>query len=408
MHETPRLIPQASNFSSSSQIERIMERFMDRSALKGVTLALIKNEKLVYTQSFGWADQERDIPCSPTHLFRIASVSKLITAVGIMKLVEEGKMNLDDPVFGPNGFFNEPEYLEIKDHKLKQITVKHLLNHTSGWTQRYGDPMFNSLEIAQKVGVPPPATLDTYLRFVISRRLYYSPGSTYSYSNMGYLFLGAIIEKVSGMRYEDYIRYKILYPNGIYNCHIGGSRFEERRSNEARYYEQEGSERVLPFDGDTIPVPKTYGGNPITLLGAAGGWIASAPDLARFLCLIDGFDQVPDILSPESIRLMTPTGTLEKPLGWKETNEYHWYRTGSFAGSAAMLCRCTDGIEWVFLTNTSSWKGPDFSKDIVRLMNQILKRVKQWPETDLFSYYRVATDPLVSYPGNYPYFSSPF
>ncbi len=382
------------DFEYSPYITRQITRFMERAALKGVSIAVTKNEKLVYARAFGYANVEEQVECEPEHLFRIASVSKLITAVGIMKLVETGKMGLYDPVFGEKGYFNEPEYLDIKDPNLKKITILHLLNHTSGWTQWYGDPMFNPLIIASKVGDDPPATLDSYLKFVISRRLHYPPGTAYNYSNMAYMFLGAIIEKVTGMKYADYIRYKILFPNGIYDMYLAGNFYHERKPNEVKYYEPYGAIRVRSYLGNAKQVPKSYGGNDVMLLGAAGGWIASAPELARFISLIDGFNDVPDILSPESIALMT--GKIGNPLGWKETNGGYWMRTGSFAGTAAMLYRKPDGMTWVFLSNTSNWKGPDFSDDIKHIMNRVLRRVHDWPEKDLFNFYN--TEQLSYYP----------
>ncbi|MBN2806479.1 MAG: serine hydrolase [Prolixibacteraceae bacterium] len=380
-------------FEYSPYIDQQVTRFMERSALKGVSIAIIENEKLVFNKSYGFADETSMIAATPEHLYRIASVSKLITAITVMKLVEEGKMQLSDPVFGPKGYFNEPEYLDIRDRQLLDIEVLHLLNHTSGWTQRYGDPMFLPIDIAKIVGDEPPASIDTYVKYAISRRLHAKPGSMYSYSNMAYAFMGAIIEKVSGMPYEDYVKYHILYPNGIFDMHIGRNLYEQRRSNEVRYYEQDGSNLVPAFTGDSLLLPKTYGGNDIELLGAAGGWIASAPELAKLLTLVDGFDKVPDILSPESIALMTLED--RKALGWRDVKEGIWIRTGSFAGTSAMIVRRPDGLQWVFLTNTSNWQGSRFTYDINQLMNRITNRVDSWPDMDLFGYYD--TEILSSY-----------
>lgn len=381
-------------FEHSGYIDWQVDRFMLRSSIKGVSIAVIDNEKLVFSRSYGYADEEKGIKTTPEHLFRIASVSKLITAIAVMKLVDEGSMHLNDYVFGPNGYFNDEKYLDVRDKRLNEITVLNLLNHTSGWTQRYGDPAFNPLIIANRVGDTPPATIDTYLKFVVSSRLYSTPGTTYSYSNIAYMFLGAIIEKVTGMRYEDFVRYQILYPNGIYDMHIAQNTYEERFPNEVKYYEQDGSPQILSYKGDSTYVSKTYGGNDVCLLGAAGGWIASAPELAKLLTIVDGFENVPDFLSTESIENMT--GKLENPLGWKAVEGGFWYRTGSFAGTAAMLHRRPDGKQWVFLCNTSNWQGPEFSKDIDRLMRRILKRVDKWPDQDLFNYFN--SESLSYYP----------
>lgn len=378
-----------SEFKHTAFIDEQVSRFMERSSLKGVSIAIVENEKLVFNRAYGFAIDEDSIQTTPEHLFRIASVSKLITAIAVMKLVDEGKLSLDDQVFGEKGFFNNEELLDISDSKLLNIKILNLLDHTSGWTQRYGDPMFNPLEISKIVGDQPPATINTYLKFAISRRLYSAPGTMYSYSNMAYVFLGAIIEKVTGMSYEDYVQFHILYPNGIFDMHIARNNFEDKYSNEVKYYEQYGSSLVFASNGDSILLPKTYGGNDIELLGAAGGWIASASELAKLITLIDGLDEVPDILSQKSIELMT--GDHKNALGWRDAFDGNWIRTGSFAGTSAMIVRRSDGLEWVFLTNTSNWQGSKFSYEINQLMNKITNRVDSWPTMDLFYYYDAET-----------------
>ncbi|MDA3929543.1 MAG: serine hydrolase, partial [Prolixibacteraceae bacterium] len=377
-----RIFNETSEFEYTKYIDRQVTRFMERSALNGVSIAVVKDEKLVFNRSYGYANVELGIETSPEHLFRIASVSKLITAIAVMKLVDDGLLSLNDPVFGKDGFFNDEKYLKIRDEKLLSIEVLHLLNHTSGWTQRYGDPMFNSLTIAKKVGDEAPATIDSYLKFVTSRRLYYKPGTMYGYSNMAYVFLGEIIKKASGMSYENYIRYQILFPNGIYDMHLGKNFYADKLPNEVRYYEQEGSMEVKAYNGNSIYLPKSYGGNDIELLGAAGGWVVSASEMAKLMTLVDGFEDTPDILTKESIENMT--GGLGNPLGWRETVRGYWTRTGSFAGTAAVVQRRPDGTQWVFLSNTSNWKGPGFSNDIKRLMRKLQSRVKYWPDQDLF------------------------
>lgn len=380
-----RISNEKSEFNDSPYIDRQIERFMERSALKGVSLAIVQDEQLVFTRAYGFANEEQNIEASPEHLFRLASVSKLITAVAIMKLVEEGRLSLDDKVFGPEGIFNDDQYLNIKDANLKKIKILHLLNHTSGWTQRYGDPAFHPLDIARKVGHEPPATIDSYLQFVIKRRLMYPPGTMYSYSNIAYMFLGAIIERVSGMPYEDYVKFQLLFPNGIYDMHLAHNTEQAHFPNEVRYYEQEGSLKIPACDGSKALLAKSNGGNDVRLLGAAGAWLASAPELARFITLIDGFDKVPDMLKKESIAQMT--GALGKPIGWGESVSGYWYRTGSFAGTTAMIHRRNDGLIWIFLSNTSNWQGPGFYDDINRTMRRILKKVDSWPEQDLFNYF---------------------
>ena len=106
-----------------------------------------------------FADEEENVPMDVMHVFRIASISKLITAVAIMKLQEEGKLTLQDRVFGPEGILNDTIFSDIKDPRTTKITVENLLRHQGGFSIAYGDPMFCPVEIARKMQVPPPADL---------------------------------------------------------------------------------------------------------------------------------------------------------------------------------------------------------------------------------------------------------
>lgn len=383
-----------SDFEQSKYIEKQIKRFIQRWELKGVSIAILKDEKLVYAQGFGVADRQ-DNEVQPGHLFRVASVSKLLTAIAIMKLVEENRLALSDRVFGPGAILDNQYFVTVRDKKLYNITVRNLLAHSGGWSQRYGDPAFHSLSIADKVGDTPPATMDTYSKYIASRSLSFPPGTQVSYSNVGYMFLGEVISAVSGKSYEDYVREDILIPNGIVDMHIGRSDFALKYPNEVDYFEQTGSQLIFSYEGSGIQVPKSYGGNPIELLGAAGGWICSSVELARLLVLIDGYPNVRDILEDSSILEMTDNTYAKGPLGWRSTTDHgNWARTGSMAGSVAMLKRQNDGVSWIFLSNTSSWQGSKFSYGINSFMQGLTNKVKAWPQQDLFNYYPIENLPL--------------
>ncbi len=379
------MIQELSYFQESQYIDEELERFRDKYGLKGISVSIIKDEKLIFTKGYGFADLEKNIRTNPEHVFRLASVSKLITAVAIMKLVEEGKLSLNDKVFGEAGIIRDEKFLKIKDSQLLEVSVLHLLNHSGGWTQRYGDPMFNPLRVAEILKQKPPVTVDSYLKFAVNRRLHFKPGTANSYSNMGYLFLGEVIKRVTKKSYEEYVNKEILYPMGIRDMHLANNYYEERFSNEVRYYDQNDSSFILPYNGDSAKVSKMYGGNDIRLLGSAGGWVASSIDLAKFLIHIDGFNKVKDIISETSFNSMT--GGLGETLGWKEVYDNGLVRTGTFAGTVAVLYRGNDGIQWVFLCNTSTWKGPYFSHYVVRQMRKIINNVQYWPELDLIKLY---------------------
>jgi hypothetical protein len=135
-------------------------------------------------------------------------------------------------------------------------------------------------------------------------------------------------------------------------------------------------------------VPRTYGGTDIEVLSSAGGWIASSVDLLRLLAAIDGFPERKDILSEESVAtLTTPRETYLSPLGWRDVNsKEEWWRTGTLAGSSAILMRRPDNISFVMITNSSTWRGSNFSHDMKYMLSHVIDQVDEWPQHDLFEY----------------------
>ncbi len=372
----------------SGTIDAYMEKFRTDNSLKGISVAIVKDEKLVFAKGYGFADEEAGIQVTPGHLFRLASVSKLITAVAIMKLVENSKISLGSKVFGKDGILSDEQFCHIKDKRLEKITVRNLLNHSGGWTQNYGDLAFLPKAVARGVGESLPVNIDSYIKFVTTHKVHFEPGSRSSYSNLGYLILGKVISKVSGMDYESFVKKEVLEQAGIVDMNLGNSFLEQALPNEVRYYQPSDGEPIESFDGSGRLLLKTYGGNDIHLLGSAGGWLASALDLMKLMVVIDNNPKIKDILSPESIREMTqvdPTGL--DPLGWRTTNENgEWWRTGTLPGTSALIKRQANGISWVILTNTSNYKGPRLAVEMDRVMSRILLKVDRWPNYDLFAF----------------------
>jgi CubicO group peptidase (beta-lactamase class C family) len=382
-----KITNEISEFPGSTFIAKKADDFLKQWNLAGMTMAIVKDGKMVFAHGYGYADVEAKLPVNPGNLFRIASVSKLITAVAIMKLVEKKVISLDSKVFGPNAILKDSIFNKVVDKRLYKITVRHLLAHAGGWTLTYGDPAFNSLVVLEKTGETGAATMDSYCRFVASRKLHFEPGARSSYSNMGYMFLGKVIEAASGKKYEDFVINDVLKPQGILDMHIGKSYLAEKRINEVKYYEAEESQPIPAFDGSGTMVPKPYGGNPIELLGAAGGWVASSIELAKLMALIDGFRSVPDMISGHLIDQMVVNKDFRGPLGWKVVKKNgDWIRTGSMAGTSAIMKRQNNGFGWVIIINSSSWKGPRLPAYVDYMMRQIEKKITIWPKSDLFKY----------------------
>jgi len=370
-------------------LDKSFARFREQNYLKGLAVAIVKDERLIFAKGYGFADEEAKIAASPEQLFRIASVSKLVTAIALMKLVENGKITLDSKVFGKYGILKDEKYLPIKDKRLERVTVRNLLNHSGGWTQRYGDIAFLPRIVSEQTGDPMPLKIASYIKFVTARRVHFEPGSTSAYSNLGYMILGEVIATVAKMSYEKYVRENILKPAHIYDMQLGGSFENEKMLEEVRYYLPEDAQPVEAYDGSGRMVPKIYGSTNMALLGSAGGWIASPVDLLKLLVVVDGGINAKDILSRQSINEMTHVD--EKgldPLGWRSTNENgEWWRTGTLPGSSVLIKRQPNGISWVMITNTSNYKGPHLAIEMDRVMSATLRKMNKWPDYDLFDFF---------------------
>ena len=384
---TYRLNNELSDLPSVRPVDSILNSFFKKKGIKGASVSITKNGHLVYAKGFGLADEELAIHTEPYHLFRIASVSKLITAVAIMKLKEEGKLGLDEHVFGPDGILKDSIYLDYKDKRVEDITIRQLLNHVAGWNHKGRDPVFRALEIKRKSNITDrDINFDDIIRFVLKQRLNYTPGTKYSYSNFGYALLGKIIEKKSGMTYDEYLNYEVFQPLGIYDMHLGKSFMQDQYPNEVQYYDLENDRYVPSYDGSGDFVPVTYGANSLELLGAAGGWISSSPELIKLVCAIDGFPSFPDILSENSIKEMTtPVKKSSHLFGWRGTDGYGtWWRTGTLSGSIALVMRYNNEFNWVILINTSPAKRKNIHNEISQIIYQAMRSVKNWPQDNLF------------------------
>ena len=371
-------------------LDREMENFRKRWDLKGISLAVMRNDSLVYAKGYGWADKETGEEMTPGNILRMASVSKLITATGIMKLKEDGRLSLSDTVFGPEGILNDSAYTASIGRKKNylQITVEDLLRHKGGFTCAYGDPMFSTRDIMRQFRLDEAPDQETLTRCVLKRPLGFAPGSWQRYSNFGYLLLSMIIEKVSGMPYERYIKENILEPAGCHDMHIAYNYYEERYPNEVRYYMHQGSEPCPLYDMSGDLVDKCYGGNDIRSLSGAGAWCGSPAELCRFVASIDGRPQIPDIISRESVAEMTEYFNPETySLGWNDTRpDGEWTRTGTFSGTSALVKYFPDGECWIMIANTSTWRGPGLARYSGYLFKKCRERYGSLlPERDLFS-----------------------
>jgi N-acyl-D-amino-acid deacylase len=376
-----------------ASVDAVIGTLMRRWEIPGGAVAIVKDGRLVYARGFGTADGTADGATAPDALFRIASLSKPITAVAVLTLVEAGRLRLDAPAFALLGDL-KPAPGATVDPRLAQITVRHLLQHSGGWDREASfDPMFRPIEAAQAVGAPSPASAETVIRYMLGRPLDFAPGARYAYSNFGYAVLGRIIERVSGMTYEQYVRTAVLAPMGIGRMRIGASLASGRAPGEVRYFDPATTTSVFPGGGGGMPWP--YGGFNLEAMDAHGGWIASTVDLMRFVTAVDALPTRPDVLQRATIDLMTakPASPLwdgsaaHYGMGWLvRPVEGNWWHDGSLPGTASILVRTGGGLAWAALFNARAMRpGSTFESEIDGAMWQAVRGVTAWPTHDLFA-----------------------
>ena len=229
----------------------------------------------------------------------------------------------------------------------------------------FRDPVFSSIDVQKQMRLDHPPTKEDYFTLVLGHKLKAAPGTYTSYSNFGYMLLSEVVEKASGMPYEEFIKKHVLKPAGCYDMHIGGIYYSDKRANEVRHYTHEGDGKyVEEYTGSGRMVERCYGGTNLPLLSGAGAWCASPAEIARFVASIDGDPGVADIISNESfLQMIEYFDQNTFSLGWNDTDPAKgWNRTGTLAGTSALVRYYPDGECWIMITNTSTYRGPRFPK----------------------------------------------
>src|SRR5262249_38907705 len=252
--------------------------------IAGASLAVARGDKLVLARGYGHADRERNVPVEPASLFRLASLSKTVTAVAVLLLVQDGRLRLDDqvvPLMGDLG----PRPDRIADPRVNAITVRHLLQHSGGFNRVLsGDVMFlpGAADAAKRQGGPLPPDCPTILRDALERRLDFNPGEQYAYSNIGYCILGRVIERVAGESYEQFVRTRVLVPAGASGMKVG--RTLAAAPGEVTYYDFRGAKqaRAMPGLGPAW-ARRPYGSFAVETMDSYGGWIGAPVDYLHFL-----------------------------------------------------------------------------------------------------------------------------
>lgn len=387
-----------------ASLDASIKEFLREHHPPGAAVAVSYRGRLVYSRGFGYADVEQKQAVQPDSQFRIASISKPITAVAIMKLVEQKKLDLDSKVFDILKDYQKQLTQKDTDPRLKEITIRQLLQHTGGWDRTASfDPMFRSVYFAKQLGKSPPAEIEDIIQMMMSQPLDFNPGERFAYSNYGYCLLGRVIETVTGKPYEKYVQEFVFNPLDIKNIQLGNTLLKDRKTNEVKYYS--------PLTGSSVfsvkalqSVSHPYGAWYLEAMDSHGGWIASAPDLVKFATSFNLRDQCPILKEPTISQMFErPTGLAGFDLngnpkefyyacGWSVRpidtagNANHWH-AGSLGGTSTLLVRRFDRINWAILFN--SRHGTDqkrLSTLIDSPMHQWVNRIEKWPEKDQFKH----------------------
>jgi CubicO group peptidase (beta-lactamase class C family) len=333
-------------------------------SVPGMSVAIARNGKFVYSKSFGAADRQKAQLVAATSLFRIANLSMPITAVATFLLIEKGQLHLNDKVFGPSGIlgtkYGKPPYQQY----VADISVDHLLTHTSGgWGDGPSDPMLHSEGWDQ----------EKLIEWTLDKVPASPPGQSWVFSNFGYCVLGRVIEQVSDETYANFVQSNILGPCGINNMKVAGNKMGQRATNEVVYTGQYSEE---PYK---INVER---------MDSCAGWIATSSDMAIFLNHVGGAGDVPSLLKPETIRVMTtPTAAYPQASpaaayakGWMVSTNGpgFWWHTGTLPGSTGVMVRTGNGMAWAAVANTRAQPHAEIDTAINKMGWDMVGTDPQW------------------------------
>lgn len=340
---------------------RFTEAFRQQFRVPAMSAAISKNGRFVYDHAGGMADRRHLTQAQQNTLFRIADLSKPITAVTIFSLIEAGKLKVTDKIFGPAGILGTKYGNAPYKPYVAEITVDHLLTHTAGgWAAGNNDPMMHNNGWNQEKLIA--STIENV-------PLTSAPGTQWAYSNFGYCLLGRVIEQVTGQSYETYVQATILSPCGITGMQIANNSERHRLSDEVVYIGQ--------YSEDPYKIN-------INRMDSSDGWIGSSTQLIQFLNHVAGAPNIPAILKPDTIRAMTtpaaayPQGDARYARGWMVSSNGagSWWHGGSLPGSTSLMVRNPDGSCSAVLCNTRTQPHQEMDTALYEMMYDLAQNVR--------------------------------
>lgn len=370
--------------------DRELCSFMKQWQIPGASVSIVKNGKVLYSRGYGFADLEAKKPVQANSLFRIGSVSKTLTSVAILKLVEQRRLDLSTPAIALLNY-QSSTVSRSYDSRIKQITIQNLLQGTAGWDRSHnGDPMFMPIaqQAAHKYSNTLRPTPEAIIRYQLDKPLDFEPGTKFSYSNLGYSILGEIISKTTSMKYADYVRQEILAPLGIYSLQAGRTR--KLAENEVCYYGYPGENKgPSVFPNIQAALPLEYGGDfYLEAMTADCGWIGSSADVAKFVSAVFG-GTTRHPLQPATVRQMIakPQGTDSIDgtffaMGWEVdppsyiNKNFRIKKEGCLPGSTSLVLHRTDGMTCSIVFNSRPQLANVFQDETQKIVEKAMNSCK--------------------------------
>jgi CubicO group peptidase (beta-lactamase class C family) len=272
-------------------IRQRMQQQIDRKEVAGTVTIVVSRDKVLDLQAVGQADVAAGTPMKPDTIFWIASMTKPVTATAVMMLQEDGKLSVEDPV---GKFVPELKDLKTKEGKPANLTLRHLLTHTSGMGEATGEQSKKAEKLADLIPV------------YASQPVKFEPGNKWEYCQSGINTLGRIVEVVSGQPFQDFLQERLFTPLGMKDTTFYLS--AEQVSRLARSYARTGDKLneapIFILDGHAPNSRQRYP-------AANGGLFSTAPDYGRFCQMIlnDGQLDGKRYLKPESVKQLCSVQT---------------------------------------------------------------------------------------------------
>lgn len=258
--------------NSIAQVENVdsaIQQILKEEKVVGLSIAVVKNNKIIYTSSFGKSNLESGAPLNNKNIFRIASISKSFSATAIMQLIESGKLDLDEDVSNLVGFpIRHPKYPETI------ITLRLLMSHMSSINDSEGYFSLDNINPAKN-----PNWQKCYND--------YEPGKGYQYCNLNFNMIGTIIERTSGERFDQYIKHHILDPLGLYGGYCVDSLDKSKFANIYDYNADSAKFILSPnaYAPRSEEIIRYNMGYSTPIFSPTGGMKISATDLAKYMTM---------------------------------------------------------------------------------------------------------------------------